>query len=69
MITEFKLSEKEIKLAKKFKDEHLQCAKGHLTAIGGHISYKFVPTAIGTAVSIHCCLCDKSENITDYDKW
>ena len=69
MITEFKLSEKEIELAKKFEDEHLQCARNHPTTIGGHIDYTFTPTSIGIAVSIHCCLCDKSENITDYGKW
>ena len=69
MITEFKLEGKELELAKKFEDEHYECARKCPTTIGGSISYKFTPTSVGTAVTMHCSLCGKSQNITDYDKW
>lgn len=65
---EFKLNEKENELAEKFLQEHRhpEIYKG---AIGGHISYIFTPTSISDAVSIRCSICDKEENITDYDTW
>ncbi len=67
MITEFKLHGKEIERAKAFEEKHLKCARENPTAIGGHISYIFTPTSIGTAVSIKCFLCGEVENITEYD--
>lgn len=67
MTTEFKLNENEIKAAEAFEERHLECAKKHPTAIGGHISYRFTPTSIGTAVVIKCNLCGEEENITDYN--
>ena len=69
MLTEFKLSPKEIEKAEAFEKEHLECAKKHPTTIGGSISYEFTPTSVGTAVIIKCNLCDEQENITDYDIW
>ena len=68
MITEFKLNEKEAKLAEEFekKHRHPDVNKG---AIGGHISYEFTPTSIGDAISIRCFVCGEEENITDYNSW
>jgi cupin superfamily acireductone dioxygenase involved in methionine salvage len=65
---EFKLSEKENELAKKFLQEHRhpEVYKG---AIGGHINFIFTPTSIGNAISIRCTICDTEENITDYNNW
>lgn len=67
MITEFKLHGPEIERAKAFEEKHIKCAKQHPTTIGGHITYHFTPTSIGTAVSISCSLCGEKENITEYD--
>ena len=66
MITEFKLNESEAQKAKEFEEKHRHpdIYKG---AIGGHISYKFTPTSIGTAVIIKCNICNIEENITDYN--
>jgi hypothetical protein len=68
MITEFKLSEKEIEAARQFEERHRHpnINKG---AIGGFITYKITPTSIGNATSIKCDICKKEENITDYDNW
>ena len=68
MITEFKLTEKEAELARKFKEKHKHpnINKG---AIGGHITYHFTPTSVANGVKIECNICDTVENITDYDDW
>lgn len=68
MITKFELNEVEAERAEKFEEAHSHpdVRKG---AIGGHIEYRFTPTSIGDAVSIHCSICDAEENITDYGRW
>lgn len=68
MIENFKLFPFEALKAKNFEREHLhpEVYKG---AIGGHITYKFIPNSIGRTVSIKCSICDAQENITDYDLW
>jgi len=65
---EFKLNEKENELAEKFMQEHRhpEVYKG---TIGGHISFTFIPTSVADNVSIRCNICNKEENITDYDTW
>ena len=65
---EFKLNEKENELAEKFMQEHRhpEVYKG---TIGGHISFIFIPTSVGDGCVMHCGICDKEENITDYDSW
>lgn len=68
MRTKFELNEVEKKRAEKFIKKHLHPETNH-GAIGGHISYTFIPTGIGNAVTIKCGDCDKEENITDYDCW
>lgn len=67
MITEFKLSENEIKKAEVFEEKHKKCYRP--TTIGGGIEYKFFPNAIGTGVLIKCGFCGEEEDITDYDLW
>jgi len=69
MKTEFRLNGSEIEKAEAFEQTHLKCAREHPTAIGGHISYEFTPTSIGTGVVIKCSLCGEQENITDYSVW
>ena len=65
---EFKLNEKENELAEKFLQEHRhpEVYKG---TIGGHIDFIFTPTSIGDTICVKCNICDKEENITDYDTW
>ena len=65
---EFKLNKTETKAAKKFMEAHRH-SEVYKGTIGGHIDYIFTPTAIGDACSIHCNICDKKENITDYSCW
>jgi len=64
----FNLTEKEEEAAEKFmeKHRHKDVFKG---AIGGHLSYRFTLTSIGTCVSVSCSICEKTKNITDYSKW
>jgi len=69
MITEFSLCPEEIERAKAFEKKHRACARKHPTTIGGHISYMFTPTSIGTAVTVECGLCGEFENITEYNNW
>ena len=65
---EFKLNKKEEAKAREFleKHRHSEANKG---TIGGHIEYRFTPTSIADACSIHCSICGEHENITDYDSW
>lgn len=69
MITEFKLSENEIKDAEAFEEKHRECASKCRTTIGGHITFRFTPTSIGNGVMIQCNLCGEEKNITDYSLW
>jgi len=63
---EFKLNEKESKLAEKFLQEHRHPGI-YKDTVGGHISFIFTPTSIGDDCIIHCDICDKEENVTDYN--
>jgi hypothetical protein len=36
-------------------------------AIGGHITYSFTPTSIGTVVKIHCI--GEELDVTEYETW
>ena len=64
----FELNKKEVERANKFLEEHRHpdIYKG---AIGGHINFIFTPTSISSACSVHCTICDETENITDYNTW
>ena len=48
---------------KKTDDEPRYCG-----AIGGGWSWRFTPTSLGDAVSVHCS-CGEHLNVTDYDSW
>ena len=68
MCTEFKLTEKEEKLAKEFEQEHSH--KGiYKGAIGGHIDYIFTPNSIYRGLVMKCNICREEKNITDYSVW
>lgn len=68
MCTEFKLTEKEEKLAKEFRQEHSH--KGiYKGAIGGHIDYIFTPNSICRGLVMKCNICREEKNITDYSAW
>lgn len=68
MQTRFGLSKVEKERAEQFneKHRHKDVEKG---AIGGHISYEFRPTGVGTSINIECGICGEKEDITDYSCW
>jgi hypothetical protein len=53
----------ELKLEKKFQDEHYKKHKRD------HRKISFVPTGVGSAVEIECLICKKKKDITDYGSW
>lgn len=61
----FHLNGVELKRYKMFCEEHKQC----VLSTGKEVSIIFIPTSIGTAVSIKCSICGKVGDITDYDNW
>ncbi len=38
-------------------------------AIGGHLTYKFTPTGIGTIVAVYHSGTQAEINLTDYESW
>ena len=68
MNIEFKLNDKETKLAEKFiqKHRHPEVYKG---TIGGHMRFMFTPTGIGDGCIVECTICCSRKDITDYSKW
>ena len=68
MNIEFKLNDKESKLAEKFikKHRHPEVYKG---TIGGHMRFMFTPTGIGDGCIVECTICGSKKDITDYSTW
>ena len=64
----FTLTEEEEKSAEKFETDHRHPEIDH-GCIGGHLTYLFTVTSIGTGISIRCSDCDADEDITDYSTW
>lgn len=53
----------------KFQDEHeAKCAPSK-SATGEKYHIILMPTSIGTVWTVKCLICDKTENITDFDCW
>jgi hypothetical protein len=48
------------------KHRHPKKYKG---AIGGHITYSFTDTSLGTVMSVKCATCEGKLDFSDYDKW
>lgn len=65
--TEFKLTPLEIERAEIFINKHRALHDQMLHR--PHFSFKFVPNGIGCGVSIECCECYETEDITDYGSW
>ena len=40
----------------------------YVGAIGGHLSYTFIPTGLGNVVTVKCA-CGEELNITEYENW
>lgn len=66
----FTLEESEEKDYEKWKKEHdLTCkSKKNPTAIGGRLTYSFIPTSIGTVFKVKC-VCGVKKDFTDYNSW
>ncbi len=61
--------EGEEKEALKLFHKNHSCTPMDAGAIGGHVTYSFTPTSIGTAIIVQCGVCKKVMNITDYESW
>ncbi len=65
---EFRLTWKELEIAKRFTERHRQRHKKQQTAIGGRFSYSFTPTGLGEIAAVHCA-CGKKKTLTDFSEW
>lgn len=60
----FTLDEDQVRTANAWAARHSCSRKGMYGTVGDKFSYQFVPTGIGTFVSIHCS-CGKSKDLTN----
>lgn len=67
MAKTFTLDEAEEKKASEFRELHRHKGE-NLGAIGGHITYSFTPTGLGTIAAIYCA-CGGKEDLTDFSAW
>lgn len=68
----FEFNKKESKRIKKWSMNH-DCSKLdennlHKSAIGGRLTYIFIPTGIGIIKKVKCS-CGKELDLTEYEKW
>jgi hypothetical protein len=63
------LNDKEDARFRLFCENHHECSKAHLGAIGGHFSIEFGFTSIGETKVVKCFVCKAEKNITDFDCW
>lgn len=68
MHTKFELDEQEQIALKEFLDTHKCYADNVQAAIGDRYTYHFVPSGIGTFVSISCP-CGERKTLSDLDKY
>ncbi len=64
----FELDDRESEAARAFVEEHAHSGL-EAGAIGGAIRYSFTPTSVGTAAVVHCDVCHKALDVTDYESW
>lgn len=62
----FELGEREIKLAREFKDKKRLEYTG---AIGGQFTYEFTPTSLGLGCAIIDNVSKERCDLTDYESW
>lgn len=63
----FTLDEAEEKRAVAFMKRHKHPGQNY-GAIGGHITYSFTPTGLGTIIVIRCA-CGGFKSLTDFSAW
>lgn len=61
------LSNKEASAIQTFKNAHYAMHTPHTKSSGSTYIYTLTQTGVGTAISITCPVCGKTENVTDYD--
>ena len=69
---QFKLSDKEEKDAKEFREKHYKtCSHLLTTSTNGkaQFTYTFTPISIGNILKIKCNACGEELDITDIDTW
>lgn len=71
----FKMNLTEYKAYRDFLEKHKDCQRDPQTglsrfgAAGGGTEVSFVPTGLGTLISVRCHGCGESKDITDIDSW
>ena len=64
---EFRMNEKEEQDYIEFCKKHHDCE--FTSTIGGKITVTFVPTGLGSCISVKCNSCGETEDITDISCW
>lgn len=59
----FDLDEQQVKKGNDWAVRHKCSRKGHYGTVGDKFSFTFVPTGIGTFVTVHCS-CGKEKDLT-----
>jgi hypothetical protein len=59
----FDLDEEQVRKANQWAIKHHCLRKGHYGTVGDKYHFNFVPTGIGTFVSVHCS-CGKEKDLT-----
>ena len=66
----FKITGTELDKINEFKKKHKEsCACKQNLTLGEYWTYSFIPTGLGSVVSIKCNLCGEEEDVTDVDNW
>ena len=65
----FGLNDQQIKQLDKWDKKHKKCKQEGVGAIGGRLSYTFIPLSIGTIVTVKCAVCEKEINLNSADEW
>lgn len=65
---QFSLDVDQEKQITKWLKNHRKSCNGYAGAIGGEVSYKFIPTGLGMITVVNC-ICGEELNITDFSGW
>lgn len=71
----FELTEDQKKKFEKWNKEEIEFMTDYgkkpleIGAVGGHITFKFTPTGLGTIIKAENTITKRTIDLTDYDKW
>ncbi len=60
--------EEEIKYQIWLKEHNKTCSVKEIGAIGGRMTFQFIPTGLGV-ISQVVCACEEKIDLTDYERW